>query len=156
MQADVEPRARATPTGGLHLSFQRQVMDEMERYRRYPMTGPVALDLHLRATRRNPPTIYRVAKHTLDVLGTALPGNERPRRRSILYRDDRQVKFLYADLQQGWLQDGSETGHAGSVFIIARRASDVTADLCMARRLSRVLSAYLSGHGSLINGNALS
>ncbi|MGO8884388.1 MAG: tyrosine-type recombinase/integrase, partial [Streptosporangiaceae bacterium] len=50
----------------------------------------------------------------------------------------------------------AKPGTPGSVFIIARRASDVTADLCMAGRLSRVLSAYLSGHGSLINGNALS
>ena len=74
----------------------------MERYGRYPMTGPVALDLHFRAARRNPPGIHRAAKHTLDILGAALPGCERPRRRSVLYHDDRQVKFLYADLDQSW------------------------------------------------------
>ena len=44
------------------VQLQRQVMDQMECYRRYPMTGPVALDLHfVRAARRNPPTIQRLA-----------------------------------------------------------------------------------------------
>ena len=53
-----------------------------------------------------------------------LPGCERPRRRSVLYHDDRQVKFLYVDLDQGWQRDG-ENG-AAAIFIVARRASDVT------------------------------
>jgi hypothetical protein len=66
-----------------------------------------------------------------------LPGCERPRRRSVLYDDDRQVKFLYADLDQSWLRNGGENGRPGSVFIVARRASDVITDLCMAGRLSR-------------------
>ena len=89
------------------------------------------------AARRNPPGIHRAAKHTLDILGAALPGCERPRRRSVLYHDDRQVKFLYVDLDQSWQRDGSENGRPGSVSIVARRASDVIADLCMAGRLSR-------------------
>ena len=137
MQVNVEP-ARMGPAGRRSApEFQRQVMDQMELYHRYPMTGPVALDLHFHAARRNPPGIHRVAKHTLDILGVALPGCQRPRRRSVLYYDDRQVKFLYVDLDQSWQQDGSENGRPGSVFIVARRASDVIADLCMARRLSR-------------------
>jgi hypothetical protein len=112
-------------------------MDQMERYRRYPLTGPVALDLHFRAARRNPPTVQRAAKHTLDILGAALPGCERPRRRSVLYHDDRQVKFLHTDLDQSWMRNSDEDGRTGSVFIVARRASDVITDLCMAGRLSR-------------------
>ncbi len=111
-------------------------MDQMERYRRYPMTAPVALDLHFQAARRNPPGIHRAAKYTLDVLGSAMPGCERPRRRHVLYHDDQQVKFLYADLDQSWQRTASEHGPSGSVFIIARRASDVITDLSMAGRLS--------------------
>jgi hypothetical protein len=132
MQVQGEPRRKAhnkTPAA----DFQRQVMDAMDRYRRYPFAGPVALDLHFRTTRRNPPSIYHAAKHALDLLGPVLPGNERPRRRSVLYRDDRQVKFLYIDLDQGWHRE-AEPG--GSTFITARRASDVITDLCMAHRLS--------------------
>src|ERR1700727_1452860 len=75
-----EPR-RKSPKQASALDFQRQVLDGMESYRRYPFTGPVALDLRFRATRRNPPSIQQVAKNTLDLLGPALPGNERPRRR---------------------------------------------------------------------------
>jgi hypothetical protein len=132
MQVQGEPRRKAhnkTPAA----DFQRQVMDAMDRYRRYPFTGPVALDLHFRTTRRNPPSIYHAAKHALDLLGPVLPGNERPRRRNVLYRDDRQVKFLYIDLDQGWHRE-AEPG--GSTFITARRAGDVITDLCMAHRLS--------------------
>lgn len=136
MQADVEPTGKSPAGKRSAPEFQRQVMDQMERYGRYPMTGPVALDLHFQAAQRNPPSIYRAAKHTLDTLGAALPGSERPRRRSVLYHDDRQVKFLYADLDQSWLRDGAGTGPGGSVFIVARRASDVIDDLRMAGRLS--------------------
>ena len=137
MQVDVEPAGKGPAGRRSAAEFQRQVMDEMERYRRYPLTGPVALDLHFRAARRNPPTVQRAAKHTLDILGAALPGCERPRRRSVLYHDDRQVKFLYADLDQNWTRNSGEDGRPGSVFIVARRASDVITDLCMAGRLSR-------------------
>jgi hypothetical protein len=98
MQVDGEPAGKGPAGKRSAPKFQRQVMDQMECYRRYPMTGPVALDLHFRAARKNPPTVQRAAKHTLDILGAALPGCERPRRRSVLYHDDRQVKFLYADL----------------------------------------------------------
>ena len=110
-------------------------MDQMEQYRRYPMRGPVALDLHFRAPQRNPPSIHQAVKHTLDLLGPALPGTERSRRRSVLYRDDRQVKFLYADLDQEWSRKGGDGKSAGGLWMVARRASDVAADLCMAARL---------------------
>jgi hypothetical protein len=112
-------------------------MGQLERYHRHPMHGPVALDLHFRAAQRNPPCIHRAVKHALDVLGPALPGTGRPRRRSVLYRDDRQVKFLYADLDQEWSRVGRDGTPAGGPSMIARRASDVAADLCMVARLHR-------------------
>ncbi len=138
MHADVEPAGKGPAGKRSAPEFQRQVMDQMERYGRYPMTGPVALDLHFRAVQRNPPGIHRAAKHTLDILGAALPGCERPRRRSVLYHDDRQVKFLYADMDQSRQQDSGENGRTGSVSIVARRARDVIDDLCMAGRLDHV------------------
>ena len=131
----VEPAGKGPAGKRSAPEFQRQVMDQMERYHRYPMRGSVALDLHFRAAQRNPPSIYRAVKHTLDLLGPALPGTERPRRRSVLYRDDRQVKFLYADLDQEWSREDSDGTSKGGLFMVARRASDVAADLCMAARL---------------------
>jgi len=108
MQVDVEPAGKSRAGKRSAPEFQRQVMDQMERYGRYPMTGPVALDLHFQAAQRNPPGIHRAAKHTLDILGAVLPGCERPRRRSVLYHDDRQIKFLYV-----------LTGHTARVWAVA-------------------------------------
>ncbi len=54
-----------------------------------------------------------------------------------MYRDDRQVKFLYADLDQQWSRTGGDGTSAGGLWMVARRASDVAADLCMAARLHR-------------------
>lgn len=105
LQVEGEPRRKSRKRGAA-VDFQRQTLDAMDGCRRYPFTGPVALDLHFRTTRRNPPSIHHAAKNTLDLLGPALPGNERPRRRSVLYRDDRQVKFLYVSLDQAWHRDG--------------------------------------------------
>ena len=43
LRVDVEPAAKGPASRRSAPEFQRQVMDEMECYRRYPMTGPVAL-----------------------------------------------------------------------------------------------------------------
>ena len=133
----VEPAGKGPSGKRSAQEFQCQVMDQMERHHRYPMRGPVALDLHYRAAQRNPPSIYRVVKHTLDLLGPALPGTKRPRRRSVLYHDDRQVKFLCADMDQEWSHKDNDGTSTGGLFMVARRASDVAADLCMATRLHR-------------------
>ena len=63
MRAEVEPAGKGPAGRGSAPEFQRQVMDQMERCGRYPMTGPVALDLHFRAARRNPPGIHRAVAH---------------------------------------------------------------------------------------------
>ena len=137
MDVVVEPAGKGPAGARSAPEFQGQVMDQMERHHRYPMRGPVALDLHFRAAQRNPPSIHRAVKHTLDLLGPALPGIECPRRRSVLYRDDRQIKFLYADLHQEWSRKDTDDPSSGHIYMVARRANDVAADLCMAMRLHR-------------------
>jgi hypothetical protein len=141
MRIDGEPARKGDRGKRGAAGFQRQVMDEMQRYGRYPFAGPVALDLHFKAMHRNPPVIYHVAKNVLDLLGPALPAVARPRRRSVLYRDDRQVKLLYVDFDQRWEPTQGDEGadNDGSTFLRAQRARDAVADLCMAHRLSRDL-----------------
>lgn len=118
--------------------FQRQVIEAMEQHRRYPFTGPVALDLHFTAMRKQPPIIHNVAKHVLDVLGPALPEDVRPGRRHVLYRDDRQVKFLYVHMRQAWEpQEEDDAGRSGSTFLIARPGRDAVADLRTAYEIER-------------------
>jgi hypothetical protein len=48
----------------------------------------------------------------------------RPARRSVLYRDDRQVRFLYVDLDQEWSRKDCDGTSTGRLFMVARRASD--------------------------------
>ena len=71
----VEP---ATNTAGKRLApeFQRLVMDQMEHYGRYPMRGPVALDLHFRAAQRNPPSYLPSGQVHPRRGPTALPGSQ--------------------------------------------------------------------------------
>jgi hypothetical protein len=61
MKVDAEPAGKGPAGRRSAPEFQRQVMDQMECYHRYPMTGPVALDLHFQSARRNPPTIQRAS-----------------------------------------------------------------------------------------------
>lgn len=56
LRADSEPVTKSGGGKQAAAAFQRQILDQMERLRWYPMTGPVALDLHLKAERPNPPT----------------------------------------------------------------------------------------------------
>jgi len=106
MRIEGEPEQKGLRGSRAALAFQQQVIDQMVALSRRPFTGPVALDLHFTSRRKNPPAIHNVAKHVLDLLDAADPA-VRPRRRSVLYRDDRQVKFLYVDLVQAWNQEAT-------------------------------------------------
>ena len=112
-------------------------MDQMAAWRRFPMTGPVALDLSFHSVHRNPTSIHRAAKHFLDTLGKATDGNIRPRRKHVLYHDDRQVKLLYVDLHQGWARSApTRPSETGTIHVTARRVRDVAADLRAASLVS--------------------
>jgi hypothetical protein len=131
MKVEGEPASKGRRGERLAPDFQRQVIESMKTYRRYPLTGPVALDLHFASMLRNPPMIYSAAKYALDVLGPALPANAEPRRRSVLYRDDRQVKFLFAELSQRWDPRNTQRAVPGWTWLTARRATDAVHDLCV-------------------------
>jgi len=64
-----EPARKGRSGSRATISFQRQVMDQMEAWRRFPMTGPVALDLSFHSVHKGPPAIHNAAKHALDALG---------------------------------------------------------------------------------------
>jgi hypothetical protein len=61
LQADLEPTGKGRAGTRSAPEFQRQIMDQMEAYGRYPMTGPVALGLHFHSVRKTPPSIHRAA-----------------------------------------------------------------------------------------------
>lgn len=133
-----EPASKGRRGDRLTADVQRQVIDSMKMGRQYPFTGSVALDLYFTSNLRNPPSIHSAAKYMLDVLGTTSPSNVEPRRRSVLYKDDRQVKFLYVDLIQAWTRQSDTTkAHPGRMYMFASPGRDVIADLCVAYDLDR-------------------
>ncbi|GAA3167962.1 hypothetical protein [Nonomuraea roseoviolacea] len=66
-----EPERKGVRGHRSAVAFQQQVIKQMTAASRRPFTGPVALDLSLKSTRKNPPAIHRVAKHILDLLGAS-------------------------------------------------------------------------------------
>ncbi|MFI5950406.1 hypothetical protein ACIA8B_22850 [Micromonospora chalcea] len=100
------------------------------------MTGPVALDIHFQAARKNPTAIHRVTKWALDALEGTVVDGPRAHRRALLYRNDRQVKLLHVHLQQTWDSEGDLTEpESGISRIMARPVRDVVEDLRVFHRL---------------------
>jgi hypothetical protein len=131
-----EPASKGRRGSQVAPQIQQQVIECMKMCGRYPFTGAVALDVRFTSMRRNPPMIHRAAKYLLDVLGPALPATAEPRRRSVLYHDDRQVKFLFVDLSQRWdPRSDQDAKQSGSAWLTARPARDAVADLCVAYQL---------------------
>ncbi|MEO3861555.1 hypothetical protein [Acrocarpospora sp. B8E8] len=133
LKVDGEPLRKGRLGARSAAAIQKQLIGQMIAYRRHPYTGPIALDLHAVAARKNPPSIHQTAKYLLDVLGNADASLAQPRRRSVLYRDDRQVKYLYVSLDQAWNRDRDRSD--GSTHLIARPGRDVTADFRDAHQL---------------------
>ena len=131
---DGEPATKGRRGDRFAAQYQRQAIESMKLHHRYPFTGPVALDLLFISRAKNPPAIYSAAKYLLDLLGDVLPVNAEPRRRHVIYRDDRQVRFLYADMHQRW--EPGTASERGCTYITARPARDAIADLCAAYELS--------------------
>src|SRR5260370_3450547 len=65
---DGEPARKCRSGSRAAIRFQRQGMDQMEAWRRFPMTGPGALDLRFHSEHKGPPAIHHAAKHALDAL----------------------------------------------------------------------------------------
>lgn len=69
-----EPVAKGQRAGRRRaVEFQRDAVAAMRSTGRRAMTGAVALDVHFTCGERNPPSIHRLAKYLLDVLGPAIP-----------------------------------------------------------------------------------
>ena len=89
----VEPRAKHSMPAADKDSVQRQLLDQLARFRRAAFRGPVALRLMLATTDRTPTHSHNVAKNLLDLFGSPCP-TLATRRRSLLYADDRQIQAL--------------------------------------------------------------
>lgn len=108
----------------------RSGVDQLRELQQGVLTGPVALDLDFHPASRQPPTIHRLSKRYLDVLGAASDGADTDGRRHLLYRDDRQVTLLHVHL---WPRSsGAGDSFSGHTDVQARPLRDVVADLELA------------------------
>ena len=123
------------------VEFQRDTVATMRSAGRRAMTGAVALDVHFTCGERNPPSIYRLAKHLLDVLGPAIEP-EKLGRQSVVYGDDRQVKLLHVTLDQEWDPDPNAAPKPAGTHVIARPIRDVAEDLRVADEIQSRLDLW--------------
>ena len=106
------------------------VARELRDTRRSTLTGPVALSIHFRTARADPPDLPRLTKYALDVLGaTRAPAGSGP----ALYVDDRQATLLHV----AW--SAAERADDASTYVHAWPLRDVVDDLRLVDELdSRV------------------
>lgn len=97
---DIEPRGKKGMSLDDKLSFQRQVVEQMEDLRRKAFKGPILLKMSLSTTDANPNHAHTVTKNLLDLLSSPLP-KLASTRRSLLYKDDRQVEALSVTCHHG-------------------------------------------------------
>ena len=136
---DGEPERKGRRGGAVRVAeVQRRLVEQQKPFGHRALTGPVALDLDFRVTSTNPPTLYHVAKHLLDVLGPVHPEGSDLGRRHVLYCDDRQVKLLYVHLWHPGVTSASVSDTTqGSTSIEARPLRDVAADFELVNGLRR-------------------
>jgi hypothetical protein len=91
----------------------------------------LAVDLAFDTSERQPPQLWHLPKNYLDLLGsTGAPPSDPG---ALLYRDDRQVKLLFASVHHGWERAGRR---APSILISARTRTDALYVMDLASRLA--------------------
>jgi hypothetical protein len=127
-----EPRSKTSARPRDLMEFRRVVRDEVRIFRDWPRPrAALALDFFFRTTRRQPPALWALPKHYLDLCGATSAPEADPG--PVLFGDDRQVKMLFASCVHAWQPDG--TGPAPSIEIVARSRSDFLAGMDLTDRL---------------------
>lgn len=134
---DGEPERKGRRGGSARtVGIQRLLVEQLEELGYPVLRGPVALDLAFDVTSRQPPAVHHLAKYLLDALGPIRADNADRDRQHVMYRDDRQVKLLYAHLYHPWTTDPEATKTSrGQTWIEARPLRDVVEDLRLASDL---------------------
>lgn len=96
---DIEPKSKKMPPAE-RIAFQTSVADQLTSLKRSTFRGDVTLKLDLATTSKTPPHAHTIAKNLLDLLGERLAGVSWPKR-SLLYRDDRQIQALSVSCRHG-------------------------------------------------------
>ena len=119
----VEPRAKDSMRNGDKDEVQRRLLKSLTDMRRKAFRGPLALQLTLATTARNPTHSHNIAKNLLDLFREPRPGLG-TRWRRLLYLDDNQVHALTVTCHHG--QDTPR------IFVAATPLGSLLTDLDLA------------------------
>jgi len=126
---DQEPRQKG-PAGRREAQpFRAAVREAITLKHDWPKPrAALALDFAFHATARQPPSLWRLPKHYLDLLGasSAPPADPGP----VLYGDDQQVKLLFATLDRT-----DNPGDSGRIHLKARTRASAITDMQLAGEL---------------------
>jgi len=92
----------------------------------------LAVDFTFHTTSRQPPQLWHMPKHYLDLLGES--GGLAVSSSPPLYCDDRQVKMLYASVHHGW---ALSTPQSPAILLTVRTRSDALYTMNLAYQLSQ-------------------
>lgn len=132
INVEQEPKSKKSISLEEKISFQRKVNQDMGSKRAFQ--GEIALQIDFISTQDNPPAIQTLAKNYLDLLASPLP-ELCLRRKSLLYKDDRQIKFLTVNYHIDREARRVNLTPKPSIQITARPMRNILADLKLAHRI---------------------
>jgi len=97
---DVEPRGKKTMPKSDKLRFQRAVLQHLRQFKRRAFRVPLAVQVWLDTSEKNPSHPHTVAKNLLDLLARPLTGLG-TNRNALVYHDDTQISALSVICRHG-------------------------------------------------------
>lgn len=96
----IEPRSKRAMGEGDKLKFQTALLRHLEEHSRRAFRTPLAVEIGLETTDRNPPHTHTIVKNLLDLLARPVRGLP-TRRRALVYNDDAQISVLSVTCRHG-------------------------------------------------------
>ena len=128
---DQEPRRKGR-RGRLEAeTFRIEARGALEPNPAWPkLKAALAVDFQFVTSERQPPKLWSLPKHYLDLLGSGVPGAPQ---QPLLFGDDRQVKMLFVSAYHGW---ESEVETRPWLAMTARTQTDALHAMELAERIS--------------------
>lgn len=127
-----QPRQKGPAARRGASEFRRIARDQLSHQRSWPRPrAELAIDLTFTTTTRQPPTLARLPKNYLDLLGTSeADGDPGP----LLYDDDGAIGMLFASAHNLWTPETAQE-RAPSIHVVARTRADALADMALAHEI---------------------
>lgn len=125
----IEPRSKKAMSDDDKRNFRQQILEHLRARKMRPFRGPIALQISVTTSDRNPAHAQTIAKNLLDLLGRHSTGQALAE--PLIYGDDSQIGALSVACRHG--------GQTPLVAIEAAPLRDFLADLSLATHASSKL-----------------